>query len=81
MLSQDLEDRFAGAVPFLRAWARLLGGHLHLAAAMAAGGAGPRTALARIYIARRLPEHAALLAQARAGAADLYALSPDDLAA
>ncbi|HDR27465.1 acyl-CoA dehydrogenase [Rhodovulum sp.] len=81
MLTQDQTDRFAGAVPFLRAWARVLGGHVHLAAARAEGGAGPRTALARVFVARLLPEHVALLAQARAGAAGLYALSDDDLAA
>ncbi|TCM83480.1 acyl-CoA dehydrogenase [Rhodovulum steppense] len=81
MLTRDQTDRFAGAVPFLRAWARVLGGHAHLAAARTEGGAGPRTALARVFIARLLPEHPALLAQARAGAAALYALSDDDLAA
>ncbi|GAA0295797.1 acyl-CoA dehydrogenase [Rhodovulum strictum] len=81
MLTRDQTDRFAGAVPFLRAWARVLGGHAHLAAARAEGGAGSRSALARVFIGRLLPEHPALLAQARAGAAALYALSDDDLAA
>ncbi|MBN2907516.1 MAG: acyl-CoA dehydrogenase [Rhodobacteraceae bacterium] len=81
MLTQEANERFAGAVPFLRAWARVLGGHAHLAAARAEGGTGRRTDLARVFIARLLPEHGALLAQARAGAAGLYALSPDDLVA
>ncbi len=76
----DMDDRFAGAVPYLRAVARVLGGHFHLAAAMAEGG-GARTALARFFIRRLLPEHAALCAHAREGAADLYALTPEDLAA
>jgi len=75
------EDRFAGAVPFLRAWARVLGAHLHLRAALAEGEAGPRRALADVFIARLLPEHAGLLAQACAGAAGLYAVTPDALAA
>jgi hypothetical protein len=74
----DLNDRFAGAVPFLRAWGRVLGAHFHLAAAMAEGGAGPRSTLARIYVTRLLPEHAALLAHATAGAGDLFALSVED---
>jgi alkylation response protein AidB-like acyl-CoA dehydrogenase len=81
LVTQDLNDRFAGSVAYLRAFARVLGGHYHLKAAMAAGGSGPRTALARFYLKRLLPEHASLLAQVREGAAGLYDLSPDDLAA
>ena len=76
----NMDDRFSGAVPFLRAFARVLGGHLHLKAAMADKG-GAREKLARFYIARLLPEHEALLTHARAGADDLYALTPDELAA
>ena len=80
LVSQDdMNDRFAGAVPFLRAFARVLGGHYHLSAAMADKD-GPRMALARFYVDRLLPEHAALLAHAQAGAEGLYALGLDDLA-
>ncbi len=80
LVEQDMQDRFAGAVPFLTAAARVLGAHYHLAAAMA--GQDPvRVALARFYIDRLLPEHSALLAQARVGSDGLYDLSPDDLAA
>lgn len=75
----ELNDRFAGAVPYLRAFARVLGGYFHLKSAIAEGGAGPRTRLADFYISRLLPEHASLLAHARQGAAGLYALSIDDL--
>jgi alkylation response protein AidB-like acyl-CoA dehydrogenase len=77
---EDLTDRFAGAVPYLRAFARVLGGHFHLKAALADPG-GPRMALARFYITRLLPEHEGLLVHAQRGSADLYALSLDDLAA
>jgi len=77
---EDVTDRFAGAVPYLRAFARVLGGHFHLSAAMTEP-TGPRAALARFYITRLLPEHAALLTHAQSGSADLYALSLDDLAA
>ena len=77
----DMNDRFAGAAPFLRAFARVLGAHYHLKSAVAEGGEGPRSSLARFYIARMLPEHAALLAEVRAGAAGLYALSAADLGA
>ena len=80
LVGENLEQRFAGAVPYLRAAARVLGGHYHLTAAMAAGE-GPRVALARFYIDRLLPEHAALLAQVRVGEEGLFDLSPDDLAA
>ncbi|TDE39773.1 acyl-CoA dehydrogenase [Antarcticimicrobium sediminis] len=75
----EMNDRFAGAVPYLKAFARVLGGHYHLSAAMAEKG-GPRVALARFYIDRMLPEHGALLAHAQAGAEGLYALGIDDLA-
>jgi len=79
LISQpDMNDRFAGAVPYLRAFARVLGGHFHLAAALADRD-GPREKLARFYITRMLPEHAGLLAHAQAGAAGLYDLSIDDL--
>ena len=81
LVGQDMNDRFAGAVPFLRAFARVLGGHFHLKAALAEGGQGPRTTLARFFIKRMLPEHAAALAHAREGAEGLYALSPEDLVA
>lgn len=76
----DMNDRFAGAVPYLRAFARVLGGHFHLAAALADRG-GAREKLARYYITRMLPEHAGLLVQAQAGAEDLYALDADELSA
>ncbi|MFK7879222.1 acyl-CoA dehydrogenase [Roseobacter sp.] len=76
----DLNTRFAGAVPYLRAFARVLGGYMHLKAALADKG-GAHEALARFYIKRLLPEHLGLLAHARAGAEDLYALSADGLAA
>jgi acyl-CoA dehydrogenase len=79
MIALPMNDRFAGAVPFLRAFARVLGGHYHLKAAIAEGADGKRAKLATFYIHRMLPEHGPLLAQARLGAADLYALSTDAL--
>ncbi|WP_295313922.1 acyl-CoA dehydrogenase [Roseobacter sp.] len=76
----DPDDRFAGAVPFQRAFARVLGGYVHLRAALADRG-GAREKLARFYITRLLPEYEGLLAHAQAGAKDLYSLTDDDLAA
>jgi len=79
LVGQDLQDRFAGAVPYLRAFARVLGGHAHLCAALT--GDETRKRLATFYIKRMLPEHQALLTHVREGADDLMAISPDDLAA
>ncbi|MWD27746.1 acyl-CoA dehydrogenase [Aquicoccus sp. SCR17] len=78
---EDLNDRFAGAVPYLMGFARVLGGFAHLRAATAEGGTGPRSRLARFYITRMLPEHVGHLAHARGGAEELYALSTEDFAA
>ena len=78
LVAQPPNDRFAGAVPYLRAFARVLGGDAHLKAALADP---ERLALARVMIRRILPEHGALLAQVREGADGLYALRPGDLAA
>ncbi|MGI9393503.1 MAG: acyl-CoA dehydrogenase [Boseongicola sp.] len=81
-LATETHDvRFAVAVPYLRAFARVLGAHAHLKAANAEGGSGRRTALARFYIQRLLPEHSALLQQVRAGNDGLFDLSIDDLVA
>ena len=77
MLAQVMNDRFAGAVPYLRAFALVLGAGLHLKAALADPA---RAALARVMIRRLLPDHAALIARSRDGAGDLYALSPEVLA-
>ena len=81
MLSQkDMADRFAGAVPYLRGFARILGGYYHLCAAAHEKGDGARTKLAIFYIHSLLPEYSGLLAQAMQGADDLYALDLEELA-
>ncbi|SDF29110.1 acyl-CoA dehydrogenase [Limimaricola pyoseonensis] len=77
LLARDPAERFAGALAYLRAFARVLGGHMHLRAAMA--GDGKRKRLAAFYIARMLPEHAAHLAALRAGAGSVMALGAEDL--
>ncbi|MGV6839543.1 MAG: acyl-CoA dehydrogenase [Planktomarina sp.] len=78
MLDQEMNDRFAGSVPYQRAFARVLGGLYHLKAAQS--GDAARVALARFYMAVLLPEHTALCVQAKMGAAPLYAMTPDDFA-
>ncbi|MFN2305759.1 MAG: acyl-CoA dehydrogenase [Paracoccaceae bacterium] len=79
LVEQDMTDRFAGATSYLKAFARVLGGHAHLAAA--ASGDAARARLARFYITRMLPEAGSLLAATREGATDLMAIKADDLAA
>ncbi len=82
LVSQDdMNERFAGAVSYQKAFARVLGSHFHLKTAVAEGGTGPRSELARFYITRLLPDHAALLIHAKVGAKGLYSISVDDLSA
>ncbi|ATI40774.1 acyl-CoA dehydrogenase [Pacificitalea manganoxidans] len=87
LATQEPAARMGVAVPFLRAFARVIGADAHLSAAMAerteAGGdtgPGPRRTLAAFYIRRLLPEHAALLAQVAEGQDGIAALSPEVLA-
>jgi acyl-CoA dehydrogenase len=81
LVAQGVEDRSAGAVAYLRAFARVLGAYFHLKAALAAPDDSTRLGLARVFVTRILPEYTGLLAQVRAGAAGLFTLSDDDLAA
>jgi len=68
-------------VPYLDAFARVLGGYYHLRAAMAEGRDSARGHLAAVYIRRLMPAYAASLAEAKEGAEGLYALSVEDLEA
>ena len=80
LIGQNHRVRFSGAVPYLRAFARVLGAHVHLMSAVA-DTEGTRRKVAAFYIHRLLPEHGSLLAQAQAGDQDLYALTPEEFAA
>ena len=81
MITQsDINQRFAGAVPYLKAFARVLGGYYHLSASCNETGNGPRTKLANFYIKNLLPEYVGLLVQAIQGADDLQALDFQALA-
>jgi alkylation response protein AidB-like acyl-CoA dehydrogenase len=73
MLAAETNDRFAGAAPYLRAFALTLGGHYLAKAALAEGGDGPRSALAAFHAGQMLPQVDALCEAASAGAAPLYA--------
>ncbi len=75
MASAEMNDRFAGAVPYLRAFALTLGGHYLLKAAAAEGVEdGPRAAMAAFHIRQLLPQAIALCDAACEGAAPLYAI-------
>ncbi|WP_424930385.1 acyl-CoA dehydrogenase [Amaricoccus tamworthensis] len=71
MVASEANQRFAGAVPYLRAFALVLGGH-YLLKAVAADES--RLPLARYHVAQLLPEVTGLCAQARGGTDLLYAL-------
>ncbi|MEO0359747.1 MAG: acyl-CoA dehydrogenase family protein, partial [Pseudomonadota bacterium] len=75
--ADEMNDRFAGAAPYLRAWALLLGGRHHLRAAARDKARAP---LAAFHIRQLMPQVSALLAAATAGAEALYALDHDALA-
>ena len=80
MCSQkNINDRFAGAVPFLNAFARILGGYFHLKSAIKEGHNGQRTKLARFYIFNLMPEYIGLLRHAKQGCEDLYSFSANEL--
>ncbi|MEM9343977.1 MAG: acyl-CoA dehydrogenase [Pseudomonadota bacterium] len=80
MVSQpNPDDRFAGSLSYLMAFGLTLGAHYHLLAAATEASPGPRTALARTFILRQLPEHTALLAEATLGGDDLFAITPEAL--
>lgn len=78
LLERELPERFAGAVPYLSAFARVLGGYYHLLAARSGGE--PQLALARVFIRRVLPRFSTDLDEALAGLEDLTAISDETLA-
>ena len=83
MLAAEMNDRAAGSVDYLRAWALGLGGAYLLKGAMAAANgpeAARRKAMADYYFGRELPALQALAEAAVEGAAPLYALSAEELA-
>ncbi len=71
MVDADMNDRFAGAAPFLRAFSLTLGGHYLLKAALADPA---RLPLARFHIRQLMQEVDPLCHAAREGAGDLYAM-------
>ncbi|MBL4806690.1 MAG: acyl-CoA dehydrogenase [Rhodobacteraceae bacterium] len=77
MLQADMNDRFAGAAPYLRAFALALAGHYLLKSALKDP---TRMPLARFHIRQTMQQVDALCSAAREGATTLYALDMDGLA-
>ncbi len=78
MTGAELNDRFAGATPFLRAFALTLGGGYLLKAGQTDAARMP---LARFHITQLMQQVAPLCRMACAGAADLYAMDAAALGA
>ena len=79
MLEMDMTDRGAGAAPYQRLMALVVGGK-GLARAAAAGGETD-IAAAKFFAAAILPETGALRAAATTGKDLLYALTPEAMTA
>ncbi len=75
----DLNDRFAGAVEYLRAFALTLGGHYLARAALADPDNGDRMALLSFFVRHEMSQIAGLCSAAGSGAAMLYSLDTDGL--
>ena len=71
LAAEDLNDRFAGATPYLRMMALTLGGHYHAKAMLADPARRP---LAAFFLQQMLPRAEAEAAAAVQGAEPLYAL-------
>jgi hypothetical protein len=81
MAGADLNDRFAGAVPYLRAFALVLGGHYALKGVLADPDNAHRRAEAAFFIRQIMPQAAPLAQSALEGADPLYLLPADAFAA
>ena len=86
MLTASIDDRLAGSTPFLTmvsvavcGW--LLERQMRIAAAQDSAFHKAKVAVAGYYLAHIVPEALGLAASARAGAAGLYALSAEEMAA
>ncbi|MEM6466347.1 MAG: acyl-CoA dehydrogenase, partial [Pseudomonadota bacterium] len=79
LLGAELNDRFGGAAPYLRAFGLTLGAHYLLKAAQVSDDAN-RRALAAFHIHHLLPEVPGLCAVTQSGSAHLYGMDLTALA-
>ena len=77
----EMNDRFAGSVPYLRLFALTLGAHYLAKGALAAPDDTGRVALARFFATQIAPQTVGLAAAATQGAAPLYAMDAETLIA
>ncbi|MEO1458998.1 MAG: acyl-CoA dehydrogenase, partial [Pseudomonadota bacterium] len=75
MLESEANDRAAGAAPYLRMWALVLGGHYLLRSALSGGSV--ERALAGFFVSQVLPQAHALAQAAVDGAEALYAIEAE----
>ncbi|HET7409212.1 MAG TPA: acyl-CoA dehydrogenase [Paracoccaceae bacterium] len=80
LAAPDINDRYAGATPYLRLWGHALGAH-YMGRAALAEPQGARLALARFHAHQIAPQTAGLLAAATQGAAPLYEVPAEELSA
>jgi alkylation response protein AidB-like acyl-CoA dehydrogenase len=73
----DFNDRFAGAVEYLRGFALTLGGHYLARAALADTGNADRMALLKFFVHHEVSQVAGLCSAASSGASQLYLLDTD----
>jgi len=79
LLLQPLNDRFSGAVNYLRFFARVLGGYFHLKAASMEKNSEFRAKLADVYFSRLLTEYRGLSVSIRRGSDDIFSLTVKEL--
>ena len=79
LLTQPMNNRFSGAVNYLRFFARVLGGYYHLKAANAENDSNFRGKLANVYFTRLLPECQGLSVTIRKGSDDIFSLTNEEL--
>jgi hypothetical protein len=77
----ELNDRFAGAVPYLRAFALVLGGHYLGRSALADADNSNRSTMLNFFASSFLPQVSGLCAGAELGADVLYEMDHDALSA
>lgn len=76
---ESLNDRYAGATPYLKAFALVIGGYYHLKGALAESNSNTQIKLARFYLAHVLGEAIHLCKTSTLGSAAIYAITVEEL--
>jgi len=79
VMQENLNERLAGATPYLESFALVLGAFFHLKGAIADDKTQSRVKLASFYMNHILPSVFSLCKSATAGSADIYKLSAKEL--